>query len=346
LVTPNGAGAFLPPLERPNVVVASIEGRGSLPSVRLRELDAVAHVTYLVRTEAITPDEAVSLWRVADIVAVTPEVSPRISPDLVASLPRLRGIALHATGYDFVDVDALRDHGIVLSTLPEYSTRSVAEQTLGLMLSISSRLHLANDRSRGLVPPRTSLRGFELRGRTLGIVGCGRIGGTVAGLAQAIGMTTLAHDIDPKPVPGVTYVPRDELLARSDVLTLHCPLGYEAPPMFGEAELRALRRGAVLINSSRAELVDVAAVVEAVRDGHLRGYAVDDTVFSGAEVADLLAEGRILQTGHSAWWTDEVLDRGSWMWADAILAMIAGRPIDVVAGPTVGVGAATPSVRA
>lgn len=95
-----------------------------------------------------------------------------------------------------------------------------------------------------------------------------------------------------------------------------------------------MRPGVVLINSSRAALVDVGAVVHAIRVGHLRGYAVDDIVLAGsANGADLLREGRIVQTGHSAWWSDEVLQRGGRMWADHIAALVAGAPLDVVADP-------------
>lgn len=311
---------------RPRVVVASVQGRKSLAPAAAAELERIAEMTYLARETAMDEDEAVAAFADADVIAVTPKVSPPLTAALVARLPRLRGVCLHATGYDFVDVRGLGEAGVVVSTLPDYSTRSVAEQTLGLLLSVSARIHLGNDRSRELVPRDTSLRGFELAGRTLGIIGCGRIGGTVARLAQGLGMTTIAHDIDPKPMDGVTYVDRDVLLATSDAVTLHCPLAYGAPPMLGEAEVRRMPVGSVLINSSRAALVDDDAVIAAVRDRHLRGYAVDDELLGGPEVDDLLREGRILQTGHSAWWTDEVLARGARAWGSSILAMVAGDP--------------------
>ena len=319
---------------RPRLVVASVQGRKSLPADRVTDLERVSRATFLSRDHTLTAEEATALFADAEVLAITPKVSPVIDEDFLEALPNLRGICLHATGYDFVDPAALRRRGITLSTLLEYSTRSVAEQTLGLLLALSSRLHLANDRSRGLVHHGTSLRGFEIAGRTLGIIGCGRIGGTLARLAQALDMATIAYDIDPKPVPGVTYVTRDELFERSDVVTLHCPLPFDASPLVGHDEIRSMLPGAVLLNSSRAALVDDEAVIAAIRDGHLRGYAVDDELIGGPEVEDLLTEGRILQTGHSAWWTDEVLDRGSHMWADAIEAMLLGRPTAVV-DPTV-----------
>lgn len=315
---------------RPTVVVASVRGRKTFPDHQAARLEGVADVTFLERDGAMSTGEALAAFGDAEVVAVTPKVTPTIDTTLLEGLPRLRALSLYATGYDFIDVPELTRRGITLSVLPDYSTISVAEHAIGLILTLSRRIHLGNDRSRGLVHAATSLRGFELAGKTLGIIGCGRIGGRVATLAQAFGMQVVAYDIDPKPAPGVTYVDLAELLESSHVVAVHCPMVFGAPAMLGAGELALMRSGSALVNASRAELVDAAAVVEAVRSGHLRGYAVDDEVFSGAGVADLLTEGRIVQTGHSAWWSDEVLDRGGLMWAEHIHALIAGTPIDVV----------------
>jgi len=315
-------------------VVASVQGRRSFASDDVERLEDLADVTFLSRPEAMSTREALSMFTAARFVAVTPKVAPPLDTLLLEGLRDLRGIVLYATGYDFIDVAELARRGVVLSILPSYSTRSVAEHTIGLMLTMSRRIHLGNDHAREMVPAGASLRGFELDGKTLGIIGCGRIGGTVATLAQAFGMRVIAHDIEPKPVAGVEYVSRATLLERSDIVTLHCPMTYGAPPPIGSPELTRMRPGVVLINSSRAALVDVGAVVHAIRVGHLRGYAVDDIVLAGsANGADLLREGRIVQTGHSAWWSDEVLQRGGRMWADHIAALVAGAPLDVVADP-------------
>lgn len=311
--------------------MASVRGRASFAPDQAARLEEIADTTFLARDDSMTTSEALFAFRNADVVAVTPKVAPPVDAVLLEGLPRLRGLSLHATGYDFIDVEQLQRYRVVLSVLPEYSTESVAEHTIGLVLTMSRRIHLGNDRSRALVGPDASLRGFELAGRTLGIIGCGRIGSRVAGLAQAFGMDVLAYDIAPKPVPGVTYVDRDVLLGRSDVLTLHCPMEFGASPMIGPAQLARMRPGCVLINASRAGLVDDGAVVAAIRGRRLRGYAVDDAVFAGEAVADLLREGRIVQTGHSGWWSDEVLERGSRMWGEHIHALVVGEPVDVVA---------------
>jgi phosphoglycerate dehydrogenase-like enzyme len=315
---------------RPTLVAVSVQGESTLPPDQIAALRERADVTFLARGDHMTPEDARFALRQADVVAMTPKVAPRFDEDLLRALPRLRGICLFATGYDFLDVPLLERHGVLLSVLPDYSTEAVAEHALGLLLSVAGRIHLANDRSRRMIPATTSLRGFELRGRTLGIIGCGRIGSRVAQLAQAVGMRTIAHDIDPKPVAGVTYVERDELLAESDAVTLHCPMVFGAPPMIDAHALAVMRPGAVLINSSRAALVDDDAVVASIRAGHLRGYAVDDELLDAPELEDLRREGRLLQTGHSAWWSDETLARGAVMWGEHIQAMLDGVPVHVV----------------
>jgi phosphoglycerate dehydrogenase-like enzyme len=316
--------------ERPVVVVVSVQGEKTLPVEQADHLRERADVTFLARPDRMSPADALFAFRGADVVAVTPKVAPRFDASCCVRSHGCVASASTPPGTTSSTCRLLERHGIALSVLPDYSTEAVAEHALGLLLSVAGRIHLANDRSRGMVPPTTSLRGFELRGRTLGIIGCGRIGSRVAELAQAIGMRTIAHDIDPKPVAGVTYVGRDELLAASDAVTLHCPMVFGAPPMIDAHALAMMRPGSVLINSSRAALVDDDAVVDSIRAGHLRGYAVDDALLVAPELEDLRREGRLLQTGHSAWWSDETLERGAVMWGEHIAAMLAGDPMHVV----------------
>jgi len=315
---------------RPTLVTVSVQGERTLPADQVETLRERADVAFLARDDHMTSEDARFAFRQADVVAMTPKVAPTLDEHLLRELPRLRGVCLYATGYDFLDLPLLERHGIALSVLPDYSTEAVAEHALGSLLSVAGRIHLANDRSRRKVPTTTSLRGFELRGRTLGIIGCGRIGSRVAELAQAFGMRTISLDIDPKPVAGVTYVEREELLAISDAVTLHCPMVLGAPPMIDGRALAVMRPGSVLINSSRAALVDDDAVAAAIRSGHLRGYAVDDELLDAPELEDLRREGRVLQTGHSAWWSDETLARGAVMWGEHIQAMLEDAPVHVV----------------
>lgn len=305
-------------MPRPRLVVVSIQGRAGLPAGRAAHLEHVAEVTYARRFAPMAAADARAVLRAADIVAVTPKVMPAFDEPLLCALPGLRTIVLHATGFEAFDLDLLDRCGVELVTLPDYSTESVAEHALGLVLAMATRAHLANDRSRGLAPPSTSLRGFELAGRTLGVIGLGRIGGHLADLGRAIGMRVVATDVVPRSRAGVATTDLAGLLATADVIALTCPLVRGAPPVLGPAQLGAVRPGAVLVNVGRPELVDGGAVLAALGSGRLRGYAVDDAPF-GPEAARLVAEGRVLQTGHRAWWTDESLARGAAQWGDAMV---------------------------
>lgn len=250
-------------------------------------------------------------------------MAPRFDAPLLARLPDLRGIVAYASGTDFLDLPLLTRRGVTVVNLPDYCTASVAEHALGLLLTLAHRIHLGHDRSRGLVPDSTSLRGFELAGRALGVVGLGRIGGRVARAAQALGMRVVATDPRPRPLGDVPLLTLPDLLRAADAVTLHLPTTLGAPSLLGAAELALLRPGAVLVNVSRASLVDPRAAAAAVRAGTLRGYAVDDVVFGPGD-ADLLAEGRVVQTGHCAWWADEVLARGGEQWLRATTALTRG----------------------
>jgi phosphoglycerate dehydrogenase-like enzyme len=323
---------------RPSLVVISRRGRASVDPRCWDELERRARVTVVRRNDAPTHDEAVRLLAGADVVGATNLCLPTVDAALLDELPRLRGIVLYATGYDHLDVPLLRSRQVGLSVLPEYATAAVAEHALAMLLALATRLHLAHDRGRGASPPDASLRGIELAGKTLGIIGVGRIGGRLARLARGIGMRVAGTDIDPRvqvraEAAGVAMGPLDRVLERSHAVAVCASHTHGAPPILGRPELASLRPGALLVNVARAALVDTAEAVAAVRAGRLRGYAVDDTVLDPVRDRDLLQEGRVLQTGHSAWWRDEVLDRGARMWGERLVAAVSGHPLDAVTWP-------------
>lgn len=317
------------------VVVLSRAGVGSLPARHAAQIEAHADLEFVVRQEAPGPDEAARLLHAATVLATTNVTLPRLDDDLLRRLPRLHSVVLYATGYEHVDLAALERHGVALSVLPAYATPAVAEHALGMLLSLATRTHLANDKSRGLVPSDTSLRGVELGGRTLGVIGVGRIGFHLARITTGLGMTVIGSDPDPvaraaAEEVGIEMTTTDDLVERAEAVAVCASTDPDRPVILDEARVRRCRAGAFLVNVGRPGLVDTDAVVGAVRHQHLRGYAVDDVVLDGDAHADLLTEGRIVQTSHSAWWRDEVLHRGAEHFGRAVLAALTGRPLDVV----------------
>lgn len=316
------------------VVMLTHAGRASLDEEHLAAVEQRATLLVHRLERAPDPDEAARLLSGATVLATTNRCLPHLTADLLDRCPRLRHVVLYATGYEHVDLDLLASRGVTLTTLPEYATAAVAEHALALMLTLSARTALANDRSRGAVPASTSLRGVELSGRVLGIVGTGRIGTRLGRIAAGIGMAVVGTDIDPlarmaASRAGVRPVDHDTLFQQADVVAVCASTTPGRPPIVGAHELGMLWADGLVVNVGRPCLVDTGVVAEALRSRRLRGYAVDEVVLTPGEHADLVVEGRILQTGHSAWWRDEVLRRGSRMFGDAIL--------DAIGGPALGV---------
>ncbi|GAB4197669.1 MAG: D-glycerate dehydrogenase [Sandaracinaceae bacterium] len=208
-------------------------------------------------------------------------VTDRVDGALLDRLPNLRVVAQMAVGFDNVDVAACRARGIVVTHTPDALTDSTAELALGLILAVARRFHegealVRSGAWRGFSP--TLLLGRELAGRTLGIVGYGRIGRAVGRRAAAFGMRVLASTREESPFApdGVaTHVPLARLLAESDVVSLHCPATPSTRHLIGDAELDAMRHGAILVNTSRGNVVDEGALVRALERRHLGGAGLD-----------------------------------------------------------------------
>ena len=203
--------------------------------------------------------------------AIVSMLSERIDDELLDAAPRLRIVANHAVGYDNVDVPACTRRGIWVTNTPDVLTEATADLTWALLLAVARRLRegealVRSGQFHGWTP--TMLLGRELRGATLGIFGYGRIGQAVARRAEGFGMRVLF-------TTRTGGVELDELLRVSDILTLHAPLGPRTRHVLGPAQLLQMKRGAILINTSRGALVDEAALVRALESGHLGGAGLD-----------------------------------------------------------------------
>jgi phosphoglycerate dehydrogenase-like enzyme len=304
-----------------SMLVMAARGRDSFSATQLHALASHADLSVHAVPRRLTADEMHALCAPAEIIGFTRRATLDFNANLIDALPRLRAIAVFATGYDWLDTVALERRGIRLALVPDYSTLTVAEHSLGLMLAMSRRLHLSDRVARGDLPADISLRGFELHGKTLGIIGYGRIGRAIAYLARAFGMRVVSNDHAPQPMDdGVEPVALARLLADSDVVFLACSLERGAPPLMSGTAISAMRAGALLINVSRSALADNAAVLQAIIGGHLRGYAVDDTVFNAAQLARV-EHGRILQSAHTAWYSNEAMARGTQAWVDNLVTL-------------------------
>lgn len=192
-------------------------------------------------------------------------------------LPDLKIISLCSIGTDMIDLKAARDHGIAVCNLPGRTAPVVAEHIFGMMFGLAKRTAFLTEQMKAGQWPR--MNNVMLQGKTLGIIGTGNIGATMARLARAVGMNVIAWTFNPSPERaeklGVRYVELDDLLETSDVVSLHVAVSDKTRGMIGKRELGLMKEGALLVNGARGAIVDTPALVEALNAGHLGGAAVD-----------------------------------------------------------------------
>lgn len=315
-------------MPRKTGVIISALGRRSFSPAQQRRLEVALDVRYHARLGPVRPAEFIRLARPAQVLGLTRRPLRDFGPRLIDALPRLESVAIYSTGWEWLDVRRLNRRGVAVSFLPDYSTTTVAEHTIGCILTLSRRIHLSHDRARGLVPAGVSARGWELSGRRLGVIGFGRIGRAVAERAVALGLEVVFHDLRRRRSGLARPVGRDTLLQTSDVVVLAASQQRGSPPLIDAPALALMRPGAVLVNTARASLVDDRAVGAALAARRLRGYAVDDT--RPIYRRHRLEPGRLLQTGHTAWYSDQAIRRGTEAWVRNIIALAQGRPRNLV----------------
>ena len=203
----------------------------------------------------------------------------KVDAKLIDAAPKLRVIARAGTGVDNVDLAAATSHGILVINAPGANSVSVAEHALALMLSLSRAVPAADAAMKRSVWDKKSLLGAELRGKTLGLVGLGRIGQEVAVRARSFGMNVVAHDpfISDRVAAGlgIELLPLDALCQRADYISLHLPATADTKGLFDAARLHACKRGVRLVNTARGELVDSTALADAIESGHVGGAGID-----------------------------------------------------------------------
>ncbi len=250
----------------------------------------------------------------------------------------LRIVARFGAGLDRVDVRACTERGIAVTCTPDANTLAVAEHTLALVLAVAR--HVVEHDIAVRAGRWQAREGIELCGRTLGVVGLGRIGTEVARRGVALGMRVVYHDVERKPQAehelGVQYRELDDLLRESDVITLHAPYHPGSPPLLGRREISLLRPGTILVNTARGELVDEDALVRALYEGRLGGAALD--VFQQEPLPPdhpLVRAPRVVLSPHAAARTQEAVARMAREAVASILEFFAGRRPRHVVNPAV-----------
>ena len=276
--------------------------------------------------------------------AVCAFVNDDLHSDVLSALHQggVRLIALRSAGFNHVDLPKAFDLGMTVARVPAYSPHAVAEHTVAMMLSLNRKVHRAHARVREGNFALDGLLGFDMRGRTVGLVGTGRIGAVVARILTGFGCRVLAYDVAVNPECtelGVHYRSIDELWAHSDIVSLHAPLTGDTRHMVDAAAIARMKPGVMIINTSRGALVDAAALIDGLKSGHI-GYVgldvyeeeeqlffrdlsaqvIQDDVF-----ARLLTFPNVLITAHQAFFTREAMTAISGITLENVSAFEQGR---------------------
>lgn len=282
-------------------------------------------------------------------------IHSQVTSEIIGEMPKLEMIATRSTGYDHIDLEACNARGIAVSNVPRYGENTVAEHTFGLILSLSRNIHKAYVRTVAGNFSLEGLEGFDLKGKTLGVVGAGSIGLHVIRIAKGFGMNVLAYD--PKPnrlvseVLDFEYVTLEELLRHSDIVSLNAPYTPQTHHMINKERLSTMKKGALLINTARGGLVDTDALIWALDEGILGGAGLDvlegeelikeETALLTAPAAEeklrmllrqhvLLRRENVVITPHIAFYSKEALQRIIETTVANITGFLQGQPQNVV----------------
>lgn len=225
------------------------------------------------------PDQEKLKELVKDVSAIIVRSKPKVTKEIIDASPNLKVIARAGVGLDNIDVEYAKSKGIRIVNAPAASSRSVAELAIALMFNVARKVAFADRKMREGVWAKKQCMGFELEGKTLGVIGFGRIGYTVAKIAKAIGMEILLYDVikneERAREVGGKFVELEELLKNSDVVTIHVPLLDSTYHLINEERLKLMKPSAILINTSRGPIVDTNALVKALQEGWIAGAGLD-----------------------------------------------------------------------
>lgn len=283
--------------------------------------------------------DTVSLAAGFDAVCVF--VNDIVSAEVVQKLYELgvKAIVLRCAGFNNVDIKACQGK-LRVFRVPAYSPHAVAEHAMALLLTVNRRIHKAHNRTREFNFSLQGLTGFDLYGKTVGVIGTGKIGRVFADICRGFGMEVLAYDKFPNPEAGLNYVELDELFEKSDVISLHCPLTVETDHLIRSGSIRRMKDGVVIINTSRGGLVNTEDLIQGLKSGKIGAacldvYEEEGDVFyedlSGHILQDdklvrLIAMPNVIVTSHQAFLTKEALDNIAHTTVNNLIRFFEGDP--------------------
>jgi len=276
------------------------------------------------------------LSKLKNLQVVCVFVSSKISKEIIQKLPNIKLLVAMSVGVDHIDIEYCTQNNITICNVPAYGPHTVAEHTLGLMLALSHNLYEGINRTKKLKFTFKGLEGFDLKGKTLGVLGAGRIGSEVIKRAHAFGMHILAYNEGPSKnfikLPDLNYTNLNNLLKHSNVITIHLPLTKQTKHLLGHRQFQIMRRGTYLINTARGGIIDTNALIYALKSGKLAGVALDVLEHEPPKALELklLRMPNVIVTPHSAFYTKEAVENILKTAVTNIKSFINGKPVNCV----------------
>lgn len=306
--------------------------KSSFTEAQQKLLSSLGTITYIGKLTELPFQKLLSLAKDSDIIAPDPtafggfEKATIPLTKLIESLPELKGVCLSTTSFGWIDLDKCKGKNIPVSNVPGYSKESVAEHALAMLLNLSKTIFIS-DRREQKGKFKMEL-GYELKGKTLGIIGLGNIGSRVAELGLGIGMKVIAYNRHPKKMKGVQMKSFDGVLKESDAISLNTTHEEANKHIIGAKELEKMKDGVIIVNTVDRDLVDEKAMAKACKSGKVFGYAYEgedliQTPLAGIENA--------IGIKAFAWYTKESLENLANIWVGNIEAMAKGKPRNRVA---------------
>lgn len=250
-------------------------------------------------------------------------------------------IALRCAGFNNVHLETAKKHGISICRVPAYSPEAVAEHAVAMLLTLNRKTHKAYNRVREQNFSLNGLLGFNLHGRTVGVIGTGKIGKAFIKIMLGFGCKVIAYDIyEDKTLKAerIQYLPFEEVLAQSDIISLHCPLSPENHYLINESTIAKMKKGVTLINTSRGGLINTHDVIQALKSGHIAYLGIDvyeqeeklffkdlsGSIIENDEIQRLMSFSNVLVTGHQAFFTEEALSQIASITLDSVAHLIKG----------------------
>lgn len=237
-----------------------------------RTFKNVHGIKVVCTTEPLTP---VTAKKYSQAVAVSVFLTSDVNQKVLETMSKLELIATRSTGYDHIDTVAAKRHHVLVSTVPRYGEKTVAEFTFMLLLALARRLPESREQVSERLIDHPAITGFDIDGKTIGIIGCGRIGRQVARMARGFGMDVLGYDPHPEEDEHITYVSLSELLSGSDVISLHAPATKATRYLINSDTIAQMKSGVTLLNTARGELIDTQALIDALFSGQIGAAGLD-----------------------------------------------------------------------